>query len=111
MLRMRMATPISISAEMRQQLVKYSRGRRVPKRLVERSKIVLMAAEGAQSQLIARALGISRPTVQLWRDRFAAQGMAGMPLPSEIRTASEGRSGLCRYDSSIDDRQRGPWAT
>lgn len=75
---MRTATPIRISSEVHRQLMKYSRGRRVPKRLVERSKIVLMAAAGAQNQDIATQVGVSRPTVQLWRDRFAAQGIAGI---------------------------------
>ena len=78
MLCMRTATPINVSAEVRQQLVKYSRGRSVPKRLVERAKIVLMAADGEQNQAIAATLGLSRPTVQLWRDRFAANGIAGI---------------------------------
>ena len=75
---MRTATPISICAEVRRQLVKYWRGRRVPKRLVERSRIVLMAADGEQNQVIAATLGLSRPTVQLWRDRFAAHGITGI---------------------------------
>ena len=78
MLSMRMATPISISPEVRRQLVDYSRGRRLPQRLVQRAKIVLMAADGEQNRMIAAALGLSRPTVQLWRDRFAMQGIAGI---------------------------------
>ena len=78
MLCMRTATPISISSAVRQQLAKYARGRRVAKRLVERSKIVLMAADGVQNQVISAKLGLSRPTVQLWRDRFSAYGIAGI---------------------------------
>jgi transposase len=78
MLCMRKATPISISSEVRNQLLKYARGRTVPKRLVERSRIVLMAADGAQNKDIAATLGLSRPTVQLWRDRFAQRGIEGI---------------------------------
>ena len=78
MLFMRTATPISLCPEAREQLVKYSRGRSLPQRLVQRAKIVLMAADGEQSQVIAAKLGLSRPTVQLWRGRFAAQGIAGI---------------------------------
>ena len=37
-----------------------------------------MAADGMQSQEIARALGISRPTVQLWRQRFLALRLPGL---------------------------------
>jgi len=75
---MKTATAIHLTPEVREQLVRYARGRSVPKRLVERAGIVLRAAEGQQSQLIAVELGLSRPTVQLWRDRFAAQGLAGI---------------------------------
>ncbi len=75
---MRTATPVHVTPEDRERLVRYSRGRSVPKRLVDRSRIVLMAADGEQSQRIASELGLSRPTVQLWRDRFAEQGLAGI---------------------------------
>jgi len=40
-------------------------------RLVQRARIFTMAA-GMQSQDIARQLRVSRPTVQLWRERFLA---------------------------------------
>jgi transposase len=75
---MRTATTIHLTPEIREQLVRYARGRSVPKRLVERAGIVLRAAEGQQSQSIAAEMGLSRPTVQLWRNRFAAQGLAGI---------------------------------
>ena len=60
---MRTAPPINLSPETRQQFLRHSRGRRMPKRLVERAKIVLMAAYGRQNQVIAVALGLSRLTV------------------------------------------------
>ena len=75
---MRNATPIDVTPEARSQLQKYARGRRTPKRLVERSRIVLMAAAGARNQDIAKELKLSRPTVQLWRDRFAKGGVAAI---------------------------------
>jgi transposase len=75
---MRIATTIYLTPEIREQLIRYARGRSVPKRLVERAGIVLRAAKGQQSQSIAVEMGLSRPTVQLWRDRFAAQGLAGI---------------------------------
>jgi len=37
-----------------------------------------MAAEGLENKVIAARLGMSRPTVQLWRDRFAARGLSGI---------------------------------
>jgi transposase len=47
-----------------------------------------MAADGALNQTIAEALRVSRPTVQLWRDRFLALRLPGLekdaPRPGRI---------------------------
>ena len=75
---MRSAVPIHLTPVMRQRLEAYSRGRQVPARISTRARIVLMAADGARNAAIAARLSISRPTVQLWRDRFAERGMAGV---------------------------------
>ena len=40
--------------------------------------IVLAAADGTPVNAIARELGITRPTVYLWRDRFRAAGIIGL---------------------------------
>src|SRR3954449_4427680 len=44
----------------------------------ERARIVLTVADGAGTSSTARALGVSRPTVIKWRDRFAVHGLAGL---------------------------------
>jgi transposase len=44
----------------------------------ERARIVLAVADGAGTSGAARRLGVSRPTVIKWRDRFAAEGIAGL---------------------------------
>ena len=75
---MRTAIPIELTAGELKTLKKVANGRRVPKRLVERAQIVLRAAEGQQNKDIAAELGISRPTVQLWRNRFAEKRIAGI---------------------------------
>src|SRR5271157_2154559 len=75
---MRTATAVQLAPEVRRTLVGYARGRSVPQRLVERAGIVLRAAAGQQNQVIAAEMGLSRPTVQLWRNRFAAQGLDGI---------------------------------
>lgn len=56
----------------------WARGRSVPYRQVLRAKIILMAARGNQNKDIAASLDISRPTVQLWRERFLALRLAGL---------------------------------
>jgi len=85
---MRIAPPIQLSADEQSTLTAWSRGRSLPLRLVQRAKIVTMAAGGESNQDIARQLGISRPTVQLWRERFLALRVAGIekdaPRPGRI---------------------------
>ena len=45
---------------------------------VERARIVLASAAGAGTTAVAGQLGVSRPTVIKWRDRFAALGIDGL---------------------------------
>ena len=71
----------------------WAHGRSLPLRLVERARIIQMAADGVRSQDIAQELGISRPTVQLWRERFLALRLEGLekdaPRPGRIPSISE----------------------
>jgi transposase len=59
-----------------------------PIRLVKRAQIILMAADGTQNQEIARRVKVSRPTVQLWRQRFLALRLVGLekdaPRPGRV---------------------------
>ena len=47
-------------------------------RLAMRARIILRAAEGAAHVDVAQELGVSVPTVLLWRRRFKEQGLAGL---------------------------------
>jgi transposase len=75
---MRVAPQIKLTDFERKTLQKWARGRSTPARLVLRAKIVLLAAEGVESQRIAAELGTSRPTVRLWRGRFFESRIAGI---------------------------------
>lgn len=75
---MRVAVAISITAEEREQLLRFSRGRSTPARLVLRSKIVLLAEEGLRNDEIALRLDTLPKTVSLWRRRFAEAGIPGI---------------------------------
>src|SRR6266508_589907 len=90
---MRIASPIVLSQEERAVLSTWSRGRSLPLRLIQRAQIVVMAAQGIPSQDIAQALGVSRPTVQLWRERFLALRLEGLkkdaPRPGRIPSIPE----------------------
>ena len=90
---MRAAVPILLSSEECSALATWARGRSFPSRLVQRARIVQMAADGIPGQRIARQLGISRPTVQLWRERFLALRLEGLekdaPRPGRIPSIPE----------------------
>jgi transposase len=75
---MRIAKSITLTSQQRATLIKWSRGRSTPARLVVRAKIVLAAAEGRENQDIAAELGCTRRTVGVWRNRFADSGLAGI---------------------------------
>lgn len=75
---MRVAKAIELTSDERRTLLKWSRGRSTPARLVLRAKIVLLAAEGRENQEIAEALSTRRATVGLWRRRFAEQRLVGI---------------------------------
>src|SRR3954451_12027783 len=47
-------------------------------RLAQRAQIVLLAADGVSTQAIAARIGGSRPTVSMWRSRYAQAGLSGL---------------------------------
>ncbi len=52
--------------------------RTTPQRLVERSKIVLSSAQGLSGSEICAAVGVSRPTVSQWLNRYEADGIKAL---------------------------------
>ncbi len=46
--------------------------------LAQRARIVLLAAEGTANYEIAERVGVTRPTVNQWRNRYTEQGLAGL---------------------------------
>ena len=83
-----LAPPIVLSPEERSTLTAWAHAKSLPLRLVQRAQIITLAADGMLSQDIARPLRISRPTVQLWRERFLGLRVAGLehdaPSPGRI---------------------------
>ena len=88
---MRIAPTVKLSEKERQTITKWSRGRSTPARLVQRAKIILMAAQELQNKDIAKALGVMERTVGRWRSRFAKGGLAAIEkdLPRGGRHATE----------------------
>ncbi len=85
---MNIAERIVLSPQEQSTIQQWARGKSFPLRLVQRARIIQMAANGIFSHEIARRMGISRPTVQLWRERFLALRCAGLekdaPRPGRI---------------------------
>ena len=62
----------------RKRLSELARLPSVPSGLAKRARIVLLAADGMPNAQIARTVGVSRPTVIGWRDRYEAGGIAAL---------------------------------
>ena len=69
---------LPLTGEQRAALERWVRSGMTPQRLVFRSRIVLLAADGIPSKHIAATLDTSQDTVRLWRRRVAAGGPAAL---------------------------------
>lgn len=75
---MRRAVAITLSDEERKTLRRWARSRTAAARLVSRAQMILLAADGRENREIADQLGVHRTTVATWRQRFAAERLAGI---------------------------------
>ena len=74
----RVAVPITLSAEDREELRRRARAQRVEHRHRQRARVVLLAAEGWSNQQIAPEVGVNVNSVRKWRTRYARAGLAGL---------------------------------
>ena len=87
---MRVAQPICLQEDVRRKLEQQARGRSTAARVVARSRIVLLAADGLQNKQIAATLKVAPRMAALWRGRFLEQGLEGLlqDAPRPGRTPS-----------------------
>src|SRR5918995_4523505 len=86
------AVAIELTDDERLQLEAWSRRRTSAQALAQRSRIVLLAAEGLNNTEIAKRLGISRNMAATWRSRFAEHRLDGLtdePRPGRPPTISD----------------------
>jgi len=86
------ASRIELSDDERVQLEAWSRRRTSAQALAQRSRIVLLAAEGLKNTEIAERLGTGRPMITKWRNRFAEHRLDGLidePRPGRPRTVTD----------------------
>ena len=62
----------------RELLEAWTRSSSIRAGLAQRARILLLAADGVSNTEIAERVGVSRPTVIAWRDRYANSGMKGL---------------------------------
>jgi transposase len=72
------AAPLVLREGDRVRLEGLVRSSSAPAGLVRRARIVLLAAGGVSNTEIAVMLGVSRPTVISWRERYGQAGVAGL---------------------------------
>jgi transposase len=87
----RPATPIILTSDEHDTLEKWVRSSTTEQRLVLRARIVLLAAEGLETQTIAQKLSVRPGTVSRWRLRFRAHRLEG--LNDAMRTGKPARYG------------------
>lgn len=78
MVRRMSAREISLTDEERSALERLVRRRKVSRGEAQRAEIVLRAADGMNNCEIAAAVGVTRQTVRVWRDRFAEHRLDGL---------------------------------
>jgi transposase len=86
------AVVIELGVAEREQLESWSRRLTTAQALAQRSKIVLLVAEGLRIGEVAQRLGVHRNTVAKWRGRFAAERLDGLvdePRPGRPRTVAD----------------------
>src|ERR1700689_4611407 len=76
----------------REVLASWVRATSIRAGLAQRARIVLLAGEGLGTNEIVRRTGASKPTVILWKKRYAAEGTGGLedrPRPGRPRTTDD----------------------
>jgi transposase len=89
------AAPLAIAPDDLVQLRRWARSSQLPAVLVQRARILLLAAEGVTNTGIAELVGVSRPTVLACRRRYGRRGLEGLPdrpRPGRPQTVRRGRS-------------------
>ena len=90
----RVAAGLVVADSDRVELERLTRSSTVPAGVALRARIVLMAAAGTPNWVIADKTQVSRPTVNKWRARYQAHGLAGLadePRPGPARQLDQRR--------------------
>ena len=84
---------MSVTDDERQVLLRWWRRPKSPHSIAQRSRIVLLAADGLSNVAVAERVGVNQATVVKWRKRFLERRLDGLvdePRPGAPRTISDG---------------------
>ena len=70
--------PVHVGEQDRATLLSWTRSSSIRAGLALRARIVLAAADGERTSVICDRLGVSRPTVSQWKQRYLAHGVDGL---------------------------------
>lgn len=83
---------ITVSDEDRVVLERWSKRPKTPMSIAQRARIVLLAADGLNNNVVADKVGCNQATVVKWRKRYVERGVDGLidePRPGAPRTISD----------------------
>src|SRR5271166_4802515 len=101
---------LSLSDSDRRQLQQWASAYGTPQQVALRCRIVLAAADGESENAIAQQLKSNRPTVRLWRARFAQKGLQGLweVAPGRGRKATYGPEKIQQViDTTLQSKPKG----
>jgi transposase len=88
--------PLTVTVEVpprdREVLASWVRSPSIRAGLAQRARIVLLAGDGLGTNEIVRRTGASKPTVIMWKKRYAAEGVGGLedrPKPGKPRVIDD----------------------
>jgi hypothetical protein len=87
------AAPLRIAPDDRAKLRRWARSAQLPAVLVQRARILLLAADGVTNTETAERVGVSRPTVIACRRRYVRRGLDGLSGFPEVLSVTGGEPG------------------
>jgi transposase len=75
---MALTVQVELPTRDREVLVSWTRSPSIRAGLAQRARVVLLAADGVGTAEIVRRVGLSKPAVIGWKQRYAAEGIAGL---------------------------------
>jgi transposase len=84
--------PLILSPDEQQKLEVWARRPKTTQQLAQRARIILACASGQDNTQVAAAVGVTRPTVGKWRQRFLRSRLNGLvdePRPGAPRRLSD----------------------